>query len=254
MKTAIMLITHGTPRSEGNDSAVRNCGRLKELTGLDVYIGYLHLNPTIDEAITKMLDDGIERIIAVPLFVFPGYLTDTTVREAFGLQHAASSGRVEKGGRTAEVVFTGTFADHPLIEDTLMTVCRDNNADAGNTAVMMIFHGSKTAAGSNYVDACTDYLSKKGYTVMAAYNEFQIPTVEEATDELLRTGKNILAIPMFVSPGKHTTMDIPPKLGLEGSKIRDIGNGNRLCYVEEIGMHPSIVNILRARIDEVKDN
>ncbi len=90
-----------------------------------------------------------------------------------------------------------------------------------------------------------------GFETAAAYNEFQSPTVEEATERLIATGKNVLAIPMFVSPGGHTTSDIPPKLGLEGSDSRDIGNGRWLRYTAEIGMHPMVSDILKARIDEV---
>ncbi|AMK14279.1 cobalamin biosynthesis protein CbiX [methanogenic archaeon mixed culture ISO4-G1] len=252
MKTAIMLITHGTPRSEGNDAAVINREPLKELTGLEVYIGYLHMEPSIDATLSKMMADGVERIIAVPLFMFPGLLSDTTVREAFGFEPKTASGRIERNGKTAEVVFTGTFGDHPLIEDVIMKVCEKCKAAPEKTSLMLIFHGTKAPeTTAKYVDACIGYLTKKGYNAIAAYNEFQSPDVDAAAEELIKAGKNVLAIPMFVSPGKHTTMDIPPKLGLDGARTRQIGNGHRLCYAKEIGMHPCISRILKARIDEL---
>lgn len=251
MKTALLLITHGSPRSEGDDSAVRNRIRLKEALDMDVYIGYIHLEPSIRDAACRMLEDGVERIIAVPLFVFPGFLTDVTVRKEFGFEPNASGGVFRNRDRSAEVVFTGTFGNHPLIKNIFSDICKDNGASPGDTSVMLIFHGSRNNAGTEYVDRCADYLTDAGFTTEVAYNEFQHPTVEEATESLVSKGLNVLAIPFFVSPGVHTTSDIPPKLGLDGSRERDIGNGRTLRYVPEIGMHPGIAEILKARIDEV---
>ena len=251
MKTAIMLIAHGADESENNDSATRNRVRLREMTGMDVSIAYLHLRPTVEDTLRDLVGSGVERIIAVPLFVFPGFLSEVTVRKSFGLEPKARSGTVDIDGRQAEIVFTGTFADHPMIGYAMLDVCEENGAVPDDTAVMLIFHGNKTGAGAEYIDRCLGYLSENGFETAAAYNEFQSPTVEETTERLISTGKNILAIPMFVSPGGHTTSDIPPKLGLDGSDSRDIGNGRWLRYTAEIGMHPMVSDILNARIDEV---
>ena len=252
MNTAILLIAHGAHESEGNDSAEKNGARLKEMTGMEVYQGYLHLDPTIDAAAGKMLADGVERIIAVPLFVFPGFLPDNSVRKELGLAPGTAKGVFQKDGKSAEIVFTGTFADHPLIENVLVDICKEYDANPDDTSVMLIFHGSRNAAGSELVDQCVGYLAKRGYEAMASYNEFQSPTVEEATDCLIKKGKNVLAIPVFVSPGGHTTSDIPPKLGVDGSRTRDLGGGKKLNYAKEIGMHNGIADILKARIDELK--
>jgi sirohydrochlorin cobaltochelatase len=253
MKTAIMLIAHGARESEGKDCLTQNSARLKEITGLETYGGYLHIQPSIGETAEKMVGDGIERIIAIPLFIFPGYLTDVTVRKSLGIEPGSSEGRFECGGRSAEVIFTGTFGDHPLMESVITDVCAKYNSSPADTTVMLIFHGNKNGAGKEYVDRCVGYLSDRGYTVMAAYNEFQEPTVEKAAETLIAEGKNVLAIPMFVSPGSHTVSDIPPKLGLDGSDVRSIGNGRTLRYAQEIGMHPGITEILRARLGEVLD-
>ena len=251
METAILIIAHGAPESEEDDSAVRNRERLAERTGMDVYIGYLHLEPSIGSAIGRMLDEGVQRIIAVPLFVFPGFLPDVSVRKAMGLEPGAALGTVSIGGRSAQVLFTGTFADHPLMENVLTDVCAGHGVAPKGTSVMLIYHGNRSGSGSENVDRCSGYLTAKGFETVSAYNEFQSPTVQEALESLMGSGKDILAIPMFVSPGSHTVSDIPPKLGLEGGRIRDIGDGRRVIYAEEIGMHPMIADILEARISEV---
>ena len=251
MKTAIMLIAHGAPESAGRDSAVNNSACLEKELGLRTYVGYLHLEPSIADTARRMLDDGMERIIAVPLFVFPGLLPDVMVRKAFGFEPRSSGGIFRCGEKEGEVVFTGTFADHPMMEGILRDVCSRYGATPDRTSVMLIYHGSRSGSGKEYVDRCQGYLASKGFDVVSAYNEFQSPTVEEAAEALRTKGRDILAIPMFVSPGSHTRSDIPPKLGLDGSDECDIGDGHMLRYVPEIGMHHDIIGILKSRISEV---
>jgi len=250
MKTAILLIAHGAPESEGDDSAVRNRRSLEQQLKKDVYIGYLHLEPSVRETACRMLDDGVERIVAVPLFVFPGFLPDVTVRKALGFEPRVTEGVFRDGDRTAEVLFTGTFADHPGMEDILSDVCRQYGATPDGMSVMLIFHGNRNGTGAEYVSRCEGFLSRRGYETVSAYNEFQSPTVEEAVGCLRSKGRDILAIPMFVSPGSHTRSDIPPKLGLKGSDQCTIGDGHVLRYAPEIGMHPGIADILKARVYE----
>ncbi len=250
MKTAILLIAHGAKESEGKDSASKNRVPLMEATGMDVYLAYLHLEPSVHDTVRRMMDDGVDRIIAVPLFVFPGFLPDVTVRKAVGLEPRAVTGMSREGDGCVRMVFTGTFGDHPLMEDVILDVCGGYGAKPENTSVIMVFHGNRNGSGTENVDRCSRYLSGRGYDVISAYNEFQSPTVEEAVGSLSGKGRDILVIPMFVSPGTHTTSDIPVKLGLNGSDTRDLGNGHILRYAPEIGMHPRIADILKARVDE----
>ena len=253
MKTAILLIAHGAKESEGRDSASRNRVPLMEATGMDVYLAYLHLEPSVRDTVRKMMDDGVDRIIAVPLFVFPGFLPDVTVRKAVGLEPRADAGVAREGDGCVGMVFTGTFGDHPLMEEMLLDVCSGYDAKPEDTSVILVFHGNRNGSGTENVDRCSGYLSGRGYEVISAYNEFQSPTVEEAVGSLSGKGRDILVIPMFVSPGSHTTSDIPDKLGLDGSDTRDLGDGHVLRYAPEIGMHPRIADILRARVDETID-
>ena len=70
MKTAILLIAHGAKESEGRDSASRNRVPLMEATGMDVYLAYLHLEPSVRDTVRKMMDDGVDRDYRAKLIRF----------------------------------------------------------------------------------------------------------------------------------------------------------------------------------------
>lgn len=254
MKTGILLIAHGAKESENSDSATLHSKRICDQTGYDVRLAYLHLKPGIDEAVHRMMNDGIERIVAVPLFISPGFLTDKVIRRSVGLEPGAPSGTVSHNGREAEIVFTGTFGDHQKMRTVMVQTCDRYNASPARTSVLLIFHGAKGAGENPYAKMNADYLRERGYRVSIAFNEFQEPGIEEGLEGLLDDGRDILAIPMFVSPGTHTVDDIPAKLGIGKKRGRDItrdGKRIRLEYAEEIGMHPDITYILKDRISEV---
>ncbi len=247
MNTAILMIAHGAPESEGKDCATINAEKVRKATGIPTYVGYLHLEPSIKDAIGRMADDGVEQIMAIPLFITPGGLLDVILRKDFGFDPGVTAGTVECSGRSIGIRFLGTFGTHPKMADVLRGVCERNGATPSDTDVMLIFHGSRKEGRDENADICIGYLDSMGFEAITAYNEFQHPTVEEALEVLRSKEKDILVIPMFVSPGSHTTEDIPPKLGLtEGrSRIFDAeGRGIRLTYEQEIGMDDGIIDIL----------
>ncbi len=254
MKTAILLATYGSRYSETDNSATRNAKKIEESTGYPVYIAYIHLAPSIQDALGRMAGDGVERIIVVPLFMFSGSTPDLTVRKEIGLDSESRSGRISVDGKDIDVVFAGTFGDHPRIGSVIGSICERYDVSSTDTAIMLIFHGSKTDGPDSNVLFCEDKASALGFEVLCAYNEFQDPTIEDAVKTLASEGKNILAIPMFVSPGKHTLEDIPPKLQItEGREATVECDGKKVhvTYTELIGMDAGIADIILDRIGEV---
>ena len=255
-KTAIMIAPHGAPESKDDDSAIRDTSRLREMTGLDVYLGYIHMEPSVEDTMERMIADGVETAIIVPLLIPPGYIPDVELREAFDLEPGTESAVITKGTRNIRLLFTGTFGDHDGIFKVLDGVCREHHATPDDTSVILVFHGSRRPGPGLNTTRFVDHLNEKRYDAIVSYNEFQEPTVEEGMEWAKDIGKNILVIPMFVSPGSHTLEDIPPKIGLE--------NGSRECtydssgktmtirYAKVIGMQPGIADILLERIGETR--
>ena len=254
MKTALMIVSHGAKESEGKDSAVMNAERLRESLGMDVYIGYLHLTPSIKETLQRMSDDGVERAIVIPLFMYPGFIPDVKVRREFDTEPCSRRCNFTSGDSVMSIEFTDTFGNHEMIYDVIEEIIEENGGSADGTSLMLIFHGSRTTEQNADIANCASHFRGKGYDILCVYNEFQHPTVEEGMEWAKRIGKDILAIPMFVSPGTHTTQDIPPKIGLdEGERECSFFVGGKrlgIRYCNEIGMHPRVADILKARVEE----
>ena len=74
MKTALLVMVHGSPRAEANDDMFRVVDLVKERRVFDgVAVGFMECNePTIPDAIAACVAQGAERIVAVPYFLHTG--------------------------------------------------------------------------------------------------------------------------------------------------------------------------------------
>lgn len=74
MKTAILLMAHGSRIAEANDAARQVAHMVQELTGFEIVetsFRELH-NPNIQSGIDACVAKGAERILLMPYFLFMG--------------------------------------------------------------------------------------------------------------------------------------------------------------------------------------
>ena len=74
MKTALLVMVHGSPRPESNDDmfAVVDMVRQRNIFPV-IEVGFMECNePTIPEAIANCVQQGATRVIAVPYFLHAG--------------------------------------------------------------------------------------------------------------------------------------------------------------------------------------
>ena len=74
MKTAILLMAHGSRIPEANDAVHAIAGMVKEMAGYDIVevsFREQHL-PTIQQGIDACVARGAERILLIPYFLFVG--------------------------------------------------------------------------------------------------------------------------------------------------------------------------------------
>jgi sirohydrochlorin ferrochelatase len=74
MKTAILLMAHGSRISEANDAAREIAGMVKSMTGYDIVeVSFREQHqPNIQKGIDACVAQGAERILLVPYFLFIG--------------------------------------------------------------------------------------------------------------------------------------------------------------------------------------
>ena len=94
------------------------------------------------------------------------------------------------------------------------------------------------------------FVEERGYgKVYIGYNEFNDPKIEDVIPVMIDEGaEEIIALPLFISLGKHLTMDVPGKLGIEnfsdcGTIHRD-GRDVELKYAVPVGADPRLCDVL----------
>ncbi|MBC8521497.1 MAG: sirohydrochlorin nickelochelatase [Candidatus Syntrophoarchaeum sp.] len=123
-----------------------------------------------------------------------------------------------------------------------------------DTAVVLIGHGSKLPYGKGVLEELRRRIEMREIfrEVRVAFMQLDSPSIEETLRNLAKDGmKNIVALPVFLADGAHTTEDIPEKLkaAFEGA-WEEIGRDVNIVYGKPIGVDERIVDIL---LDRVKD-
>ena len=103
---------------------------------------------------------------------------------------------------------------------------------------------------SQVVELNAKRLEERGYgKVYIGYNEFNDPKIEDVIPQMIDDGaEEIIALPLFISLGKHLTMDVPGKLGIEDFSDSGIihrnGRDVELKYAIPVGADPRLCDVL----------
>ncbi|OUJ19491.1 Sirohydrochlorin ferrochelatase CfbA [Methanonatronarchaeum thermophilum] len=119
--------------------------------------------------------------------------------------------------------------------------------------VLVIGHGSRLDYNKQLIMDFAERLEGRFDVVKYSFLGMNEPKVPDALDELLGMGLDkIVAFPMFLAPGVHTTEDIPKALGIEGSHdvLEHEGGETEVYYSNPLGMSDEIVEIGVKRIEE----
>ena len=131
---------------------------------------------------------------------------------------------------------------------------RDIGENGEDIAVVLIGHGSTLPYNKEVLEELRRRIELRGIfkAVRVAFMQLNSPSIEEVLRNLAKDGlQKIVAQPVFLADGAHTTEDIPEKLkvAFEGA-WEDIGDDVKLIYAKPIGEDDRIVDILLDRVKE----
>jgi sirohydrochlorin ferrochelatase len=115
--------------------------------------------------------------------------------------------------------------------------------------VLLVDHGSRLAEANRLLDVVARQVEERlpGRLVASAHLELATPGVPEAIDRLAAAGaQDILVVPWFLAPGRHTTRDIP-RLVAEAVERHP---ALTLRVAAPLAPHPALVEVTLARIEE----
>ena len=254
---AVILVSHGSslPYAEVTFTEIKE--KFIKATGLPTEIGYMKVSdPSIAGAveILKGQVDGLDRIIALPVFLAPGIHTNIDIPTLLGLEPLEVDPRCPDGNYPPEhylsiaddVEFDGEIEllssigprDELLdiIDKRISEALADSELDDdAKIGILLVSHGSRlnynkefTTALYNKFEKTTDLPSSFGFMELCG------PSIPESINKLTDENEidRLVVVPVFIAPGMHTTHDIPHILGLlephehEHKHSHDHGHGH----------------------------
>ena len=181
-------------------------------------------------------------IVIVPVFTAGGYFTRDVIPSEMGL----AGKKTVRDGRTIRL--TPSIGEHPLMEDIVHNLLREtidrHNLPGEDTAVAIIGHGTRRNANSR--DATRHQaarLRERGLVseVADVYLDDlpDIPSIYRHT-----SAKNIIALPYFLAPGSHVSIDVPRALGIFGDDGPQLVQGRNVYYTDPIGTDERICPVI----------
>jgi sirohydrochlorin ferrochelatase len=114
-------------------------------------------------------------------------------------------------------------------------------------AFLLVDHGSRAPEANESLVAVAELVRARvgeGVVVAHAHMEIAAPTVPEAIAALVEKGaKEVVVVPYFLSPGRHSREDIPRLVGDATAAHR----GVLFVVAEPLGPHPLLAELVLLR-------
>lgn len=128
MDCGILILGHGTRfRTQNNMRTIRmNAERVAGRGYKHVYYAFNEYNePTIHAALDKLEKEGVDRIIAVPLFIAMGVHLNRDIPQKIGLPPYSEGGDITVNGRKINIYFARPVESNPRLLDVLDQKARE---------------------------------------------------------------------------------------------------------------------------------
>lgn len=94
----VLLISHGSRLPYGKDVINKVAEFYRKKTDYPVIISYMNMSkPTIPTAINQLADEGVEKIIAIPVFLAHGVHTKQDIPNMLGIDNGQDLGHYSAG-------------------------------------------------------------------------------------------------------------------------------------------------------------
>lgn len=111
---------HGSKLDYNKNIMELQADRLRKKGYKNVYIGFNEMSePSIEDALETMVNDGIDTIYAMPLFIASGVHTTEDIREKLHLPKGSTDSMVELHGKKIHMKYGKAVGDDARIADIL---------------------------------------------------------------------------------------------------------------------------------------
>jgi sirohydrochlorin ferrochelatase len=170
----------------------------------------------IKDGIEKLESAGVERIIALPLFVASGSTHLDEIGCLLGIQDCKRiAGPLARIETSAEIVCCSAMDDHPFVVDILLERAQELSIDPREETVMLVGHGADEGENRAKWEAVLQKLAgslrKRGGFKEVTYATLHPDNLEKRAQAATRANRT-LVVPLFLSEGYFTKTVIPSRL------------------------------------------
>lgn len=114
-------------------------------------------------------------------------------------------------------------------------------------AILLVDHGSVRQEANRMLETMGDLVQRLAgddVVVRIAHMELAEPTIEQGFEACVRAGASeVVAFPYMLSPGKHSTRDIPRLVAEAAARFPDI----RYTVAPAFGLHEKLAEVVLER-------
>ncbi|MCL6447071.1 MAG: S-layer homology domain-containing protein [Armatimonadetes bacterium] len=225
VKPGVLIVVHGTNDPTWTTPVWEAAYELRDNFPYPVALGFLEeVEPGIPAAVEQLNAAGVNKIVAVPLFIASYSNHIEEIKYILGLREDLPGGEhgepLERARPQGEVVLTPAVDDHPLLAEVLAEQIGLLVEDAGSEIGVLAAHGSDSAEGQA---GWVDNLRSLGSQIQERLGSNRLkdikygflfegltPSLREAVYEAVYTdGATALVVPVMVSEGHFTGRTIP---------------------------------------------
>ena len=240
MKTAVLLIGHGSRDKEGNEEFLRLVEAVRSrLPGSSVLHAYLEFEkPTIVDGIHQCVQGGAERLLIAPVILFAAkHAKEDIPRE------------IEKGldiGLRVPYCYLEPFGAQLEMVEKVEVQIRSLGKGQSLNRVLFVGRGSSDrAANQDFIDLVHLFARMYQYPqVEYCFMAFEKPSLEEKIEALSSGSENWIVVPYFLFTGSLLSRlrESVRKIDLSGSRFR---------LLEPLGKDTQLADILYQKVQTV---
>ena len=120
-------------------------------------------------------------------------------------------------------------------------------------ALLIVDHGSRKQNANDMLPAVARLVRQmSSFTIVHyAHMELAEPTIQQGFDACVAEGaEEVIVHPYFLSPGRHSTSDIPRMVAEAAQKYPQV----TFQVTEPLGLHPKIGEIILERIQNLRNS
>jgi len=256
MTNGIIVAGYGTRKGNLEEVLETQKARLEARGWKNVEIGYFRVSsPTIPEALERLVDAGVDRVVVIPYYIAEGTLTKELIPGKLGMESDMADLTVK--GKKVSVCMAPAFGMDKVLTNILCDKIADAKGDM-DCGIMIIGHGTRYPSLANLrtIRINAERLKAIGYThTKYTFNEFCEPSIKDTLDALEKEGvKRIIAIPLFIAMGLHLGDEIPEQLGIpsysNGGEITVNGRRIDLYYTRPVESDNRLTDYLDKKAGE----